>query len=120
METDTSYNINESPISVSESNDIKLLVDTLTTNDSITEQLEEAATSALTAAGIDTTDLTFTQFRYLDLVDNANGNAYVTLANPTEDSVNIYWPNPDEDSEAYYVIHFDGLSRDFEISNLNS
>lgn len=52
------------------------------------------------------------QFRYLDLVDTHNGNAYVTMENGQK--VNLYWPVPDDakaDSE-FHIIHFKGLDRE--------
>lgn len=52
------------------------------------------------------------QFRYLDLVDTHNGNAYVTMADGQK--MNIYWPVPadaKEDSE-FHIVHFKGLDRE--------
>lgn len=52
------------------------------------------------------------QFRYLDLVDTHNGNAYITMENGQK--VNLYWPVPDDakaDSE-FHIIHFKGLNRE--------
>ena len=108
-DSDVSYNINDSDLAVADGHQIMLLVDTLTDSFEDTEKLKQAALSELTEQGIDTEDLTFTEFRYLDLVDNSNGNAYVTLDDGQ--TVNIYWPNPADGSEAYYVIHFDKLDR---------
>ena len=52
------------------------------------------------------------QFRYLDLVDTHNGNAYVTMAGGQK--MNIYWPVPEDAKEdsAFHIVHFGGLNRE--------
>ena len=112
------YYINDSELAVDETHDVMLLVDSLTDDTNSIQTLEGAALKELEKQGIDTDGLTFTEFRYLDLVDNSNGNAYVTL--DEDQTIDIYWPNPDEDSEAYYVIHFDGLDRNFNFTELGN
>ena len=110
------YYINDSELAVDETHDVMLLADSLTNDTNSIQTLKDAALKELEKQGINTDGLTFTEFRYLDLVDNSNGNAYVTL--DEDQTIDIYWPNPDEDSEAYYVIHFDGLDRNFSLVSL--
>lgn len=52
------------------------------------------------------------QFRYLDLVDTHNGNAYMTMAGGQK--MNIYWPVPEDAKEdsAFHIVHFGGLNRE--------
>ena len=58
------------------------------------------------------------QYKYLDLVDASNGNAYVTLKN--DDTVKIHWPMPagTNANTKFYVVHFDGLDREFDGNSL--
>ena len=108
------YYVNGSPIQVQES-DIRLLVDDLAMAEgSETEQaMQDAADKAIDTA------LTNPQyeFKYLDLVDYNNGNAYVTLRGG--DQVTVNWPMPaDADPDTIHVVHFEGLDREFEIGEL--
>ena len=111
------YYVNGSPIQVQES-DIHLLVDDLAMAEgSETEQaMQDAADGAIDTA------LTNPQyeFKYLDLVDYNNGNAYVTLNQNNEaDVVTVNWPMPaNADPDTIHVVHFDGLDREFEIGEL--
>lgn len=52
------------------------------------------------------------QFRYLDLVDTHNGNAYMTMAGGQK--MNIYWPVPEDAKEdsTFHIVHFGGLNRE--------
>lgn len=55
------------------------------------------------------------QFRYLDLVDTNNGNAYVTMG--AGQKMKIYWPVPADakaDTE-FHIVHFVGLDRDADV-----
>ena len=52
-------------------------------------------------------------YQYLDLVDNTNGNAWVT---PT-DEVDIYWKvpkNTNSDDYDFKIVHFNGLNRQYD------
>lgn len=59
------------------------------------------------------------QIQYLDLVDASNGRAQVTLG--TDDSVDIYWKVPADAASGttFQIIHFDGLDRNYDGTNLN-
>ena len=106
------YYINDSDLQVSDPSAVKLLVDDLVTDSASQAALESHGDAALNAAGINTSNLSYS-FQYLDLVDFSNGNAYVTLGD--NQSVDIYWPMPDDAARNtnFYVVHFDGLDREF-------
>lgn len=109
---DVDYYINDSDLQVSNPTAVKLLVDDLVTDSASQAALERHGDAALADAGITTSNLSYT-FQYLDLVDFSNGNAYVTLGD--NQSVDIYWPMPDDAARNtnFYVVHFDGLDRNF-------
>ena len=111
---DVTYHINDSEIPVREDAEIHLLTDDLATDAATASLLENAVNRALAAEGLSTQNLTYV-FKYLDLVDTTNGNAYVTLAD--NNTVTIYWEIP-ENAEDVYVIHLDGLDRNFEANEL--
>lgn len=53
------------------------------------------------------------QFKYLDLVDYSNGNAWVS----TDKDITIYWPYPagtDQDTK-FTLLHFTGLHREYSL-----
>lgn len=55
------------------------------------------------------------QFKYLDLVDYSNGNAWVS----TDKDITIYWPYPagtDQDTK-FTLLHFTGLHREYSLGN---
>ena len=109
------YYVNGSPIQVQES-DIRLLADDLAMEeDSETEKaMQDAADKAIDTA----LDNPQYEFKYLDLVDYNNGNAYVTLRGG--DQVTVNWPMPaNADPDTIHVVHFDGLDREFDISELD-
>ena len=111
-ENGNKYYINGSDIEVDAQN-VHLLTDELTGGQT---QLQEQAETPLKNAGITETDGLTYDFMYLDLVDNSNGNAYVTLNQNNEaDTVTIYWPIPEnaDTSKPIYVVHYDGLDRNF-------
>ena len=113
---DNAYYVNGSPIQVQES-DIRLLVDDLAMTDDAETALQNAADGAIGTA------LTNPQyeFKYLDLVDYNNGNAYVTLnQNDEGDYVTVNWSMPaNADPDTIHVVHFDGMDREFDIDQLN-
>ena len=110
-EDENKYYINGSDIEVDAQN-VHLLTDGLTGGQT---QLQEKAEIALKNAGIKETDGLTYDFMYLDLVDNSNGNAYVTLNQNNEaDTVTIHWPMPtNADPETIHVVHFEGLDRNY-------
>ena len=116
------YVTNESNIPVvpnEDENNVALLADSIV-SESETAQALKSAVTGNEAHGI-SSDYTF-DFSYLDLVDTNNGNAYLTLSNEKEMSVDLYWPKPDDMAEGsdVYIVHYDGLDRDFDASNLDA
>ena len=114
---DNVYNVNGSDIPVINQDAVQFLADTIVDSEGTsTAQLQDAAQAENSAI---TDDYTF-DFSYLDLVDTSNGNAYVTLADEENMSVDLYWPYPEDmdKSEPVYIVHYDGLDRDFNGENL--
>ena len=98
--TDTTYYINESQVEVDPSN-VSLLSDELVE----TEPLQEYIVDNNIANNGENFE-----YRYLDLVDNTNGNAYVTATN----SVDVYWKIPeDADRDSLRIVHFNELDREY-------
>ena len=115
------YYINGSNIEVA-AQDVHLLTDKLTGGQEQLNQLQEKAETPLKNAGITETDGLTYDFMYLDLVDSSNGNAYVTLnQNDENHSVTIHWPIPNDadPNGEFYVVHFDGLDRDYDVTDLD-
>lgn len=109
---DVTYYINDSAIPVREDSEIHLLADELAdTPQALTAAAEKAINGAIEDPEYD--------FMYLDLVDSSNGNAYVTLDG--KETVTIHWPIPGDAKEgsAFYVVHFDGLDRDYDVTDLD-
>ena len=110
----TTYTINDSDIGVNDSSNIQLLVDDIVTAGddadaaAVTEALQTKAAEALENTTL--TNPTY-EMKYMDLVDGNNGNVYVT---PSQ-NVTITWPMPTDAAEdtEFYVVHFDGLDREF-------
>ncbi len=98
--TDTKYYINESQVEVAPAN-VSLLSDELVE----TEPLQEYIVDQDIADNGENFE-----YRYLDLVDNTNGNAYVTATNP----VDVYWKIPeDADRDSLRIVHFNELDREY-------
>ncbi len=109
---DVTYYINDSAIPVRKDAEIHLLADELAdTPQALTDAAEKAINGAIVDPEYD--------FMYLDLVDNSNGNAYVTLGD--DDTITIHWPIPGDAKEgsAFYVVHFDGLDREYDVDELD-
>ena len=120
---DNAYYVNGSPIQVQDKNTVHLLVDELAMEaDSDTEDAMQGAALAALGTEHGLTDPQY-DFKYLDLVDNSNGNAYVTLNQDDEeeeDVVTIHWPMPaNADPDTIHVVHFDGLDRDYDVTDLD-
>ena len=102
----TDYTINGSDVATDGS--IGLLTDGLLPNDVLDAYLaDEGLTNVNTQV----------DYQYLDLVDMSNGNAYVTA----DSTLDIYWKLPaDADvSGDFYVVHFNGLDRNYDVEDLN-
>ena len=113
----TEYTINDSNLPVVNQDAVQLL------NDSLVEGSTDALKEAIVDEAANDNSVTITEdyqfdFRYLDLVDTSNGNAYATTNQPLE----IYWPYPDgtDQNTTFYIAHFDGLDREFDPDNLES
>ena len=113
----TEYTINDSNLPVVNQDAVQLL------NDSLVEGSTDDLKNAIVKEAENDDSVTITEdyqfdFRYLDLVDTSNGNAYATTNQPLE----IYWPYPDgtDQNTTFYIAHFDGLDREFDPNNLES
>ena len=111
-EEGVTYYVNDSPLAVENQDKVQLLADKLAdTPEALTDAAEDAIKAKLENPEYD--------FMYLDLVDSSNGNAYVTLGD--DDTVTIHWPIPEDAKEgsAFYVVHFDGLDREYDVDELD-
>lgn len=117
-DAEATFYTNESKIEVGDPTKVELLADSVLNDSDTLSKLREAAADSLNKAGVTIGANTIFDFQYLDLVDTSNGNAYVT----TNKSMTIYWPipaNAAEDTD-YYVVHFNGLDRNYNVSQLDS
>ena len=110
-DSNVTYYINDSDIPVTNQDGVALLADSL-----VGEGIYALRAEVQETLGIDENH-SF-QYKYLDLVDASNGNAYVTLKN--DDTVKIHWPMPagTNANTKFYVVHFDGLDREFDGNSL--
>ena len=110
-DSNVTYYINDSDIPVTNQDGVALLADSL-----VGEGIDALRAEVQETLGIDENH-SF-QYKYLDLVDASNGNAYVTLKN--DDTVKIHWPMPagTNANTKFYVVHFDGLDREFDGNSL--
>lgn len=101
-QTDTRYYLNNNGISVDPAG-VKLLVDHSLSDTELSDYLNQNHNEEGKYSYI---------FRYLDLVDTNNGNAYVSMG--AGQKMNIYWPVPNdaqEDSE-FHIVHFKDMDRE--------
>lgn len=98
----TEYFVNDSGISA-EPEGVKLMVD---------ESLDDSALKSYLDEKMNPDGKYAYEFKYLDLVDTANGNAYVTMGEGQK--MNVYWPVPEDanPNSSFKVVHFKGLDRD--------
>ncbi len=111
------YYINGSQIQVTNQDAVQLLVDSIVDSElndgsTVYDTLLEMAKDELPSSydGV--------EFKYLDLVDSSNGNVWVTMGD--NDSLTVYWPYPagtDQDDD-FTIIHYEGMDRDFDMSDL--
>lgn len=116
--TGTVFAINGGEVHVGADAQVALLFDAIidsnagTESKNYTELLEEKAEDILTPAGNATRH---TEFRYLDLVDQKNGNAWVAAqdASGKPQTVTVYWPLPEGTTKdtKFTLLHFEGLNR---------
>ena len=110
-EAGTTYTINGSEVQVGADAQVSLLFDEIINNqgNDRTQQLETAALSKL-GQPADGYQYAY-EFKYLDLVDASNGNAWVAASK----DVTIYWPLPaNANPGSLKVLHFAGLHRSNE------
>lgn len=118
IQDDATYHTNGSNSGLGESNgEIHLMFDDLlptgtggASTDRIQMLIEKAESdNVLSFDGMDY------QFKYLDLVDYSNGNAWVS----TDKDIIIYWPYPagtDQDTK-FTLLHFTGLHREYSLGS---
>ena len=102
---DTQYYINESQVSVNPE-DVSLLSNALVDTEPLKDYMVDN--------GIAENDENY-EYRYLDLVDNTNGNAYVTATKP----VDVYWALPEgaDPDDDFRIVHFNALDREYDDLN---
>ena len=109
----TDYYINGGKVQVADDKGVALLFDNiieLGESDSHKDMLRDRA---LTELGEGNWQF---EYKYLDLVDTANGNAWVKASN----NVTVYWPRPEnapKDAE-FTLLHFEGLYREISIEEV--
>lgn len=98
----TEYFVNDSGISA-EPEGVKLMVD---------ESLDDSALKSYLDEKMNPDGKYAYEFKYLDLVDTANGNAYVTMGEGQK--MNVYWPVPEDadPNSSFKIAHFKGFDRD--------
>ena len=104
------YYINDSMVSVAPE-DVHLLADELVVGDDA-EEAKAILKDYMVENNIAAEGANFS-YQYLDLVDNTNGNAWVT---PTDD-VDIYWKVPktaNSEDHDFKIVHFNGLNRQYD------
>ena len=97
------FYINESRLEVADPNGVKLLVDSIVEDENNTLHNEAIDEFAEITADHNV------QLNYLDLVDESNGNAWVTTDKP----ITVYWPYPEgtDKNDDFYIVHYEGLDR---------
>ncbi len=110
-EADTTYTINGSEVKVEDASGVALLFDEIIEHSGSdrTGQLEDKAAGYLGSPSY-RHEYAY-EFKYLDLVDTNNGNAWVAASK----DVTVYWPLPaNADAASLKVLHFEGLYRSNE------
>ena len=117
----TTYAINGGEVQVQDSSGVALLFDAIIDHEDEdrTELLQDRAEAYFTTENIQPeTGKEFTyEFKYLDLVDQNNGNVWVKASN----DVTIYWPLPEgADTNTLKVLHFKDLHREMATADIES
>ena len=102
----TKYLINNSNLEVNDSTGVKLLAD------NIVKEGKQALTEYLLDGDYGLNNEFKFEYKYLDLVDSSNGNVWIRPSQP----MTIFWPYPEgaDSNDTFYVIHFDGLDRNYD------
>ena len=111
-DTGLNFYVNGSNVELTDTTGVRLLVDDVLDDGVLAEYIQENMRNTIPAG-----NYTYDQ-QYMDLVDTKNGNAYLTLGDGQ--SLDVYWKVPSgmDSGKAFYVVHFDGLDRDYD--NLSS
>lgn len=98
------FYINESQLEVADPESVKLLVDSIVEDENNTLHNEAIDEFAEITADHNV------QLNYLDLVDESNGNAWVTTG---KQPITVYWPYPEgtDKNDDFYIVHYEGLDR---------
>lgn len=130
---DTVYYINDSAVRVENPSGVSLLFDHIVENNSNisgktnTELLEERTLEEIEKLqGTEGFQLS-TQYplqyecRYLDLVDNHNGNVWVSADN-SDGYVTVYWPLPEgtDKNTKFELFHYQGLHREMGVDEVEN
>ena len=109
------YYINGSDIAVADQNAVQLLVDEI-----VSPENANAHETLLNMADEHISGYDGYELKYLDLVDTSNGNAWVTMGDT--DSLTVFWPYPDgtDSDDEFTIVHYKGLDRDFNASDLSN
>ena len=116
----TVYTINGSEVRVQDTVGVSLLFDEIINNEDNdrTDQLDERANEELGT----TSNTRHYAFKYLDLVDRNNGNAWVAALDESGAGadVTVYWPLPEgvTSSTSFRLLHFEGLHRDMQTGQI--
>ena len=104
---DTTYYINDTPVEIADTSGIALLFDDIIETDENDTNKGLLRDRAVKTLGEGKWEF---EYKYLDLVDTENGNAWVS-ANKT---VTVYWPRPENAPEnaEFTLLHFNGLHRE--------
>lgn len=124
----TVYSINGSDVHVQAPAGVSLLFDSIINDKSNdrTGLLQERAETYFGTKNIqpDSGNKFIYEFKYLDLVDTNNGNAWVAAqdADGTGKDVTIYWPLPagTNKNTDFTLLHFEGLHRDMDTDEVES
>ena len=111
---DTTYTLNDTDVQLPADHGASLLFDNIITSDANgkerMDKLEETANTWLNEKFGTTSNTRNLEFKYLDLVDANNGNAWIKASNP----VTIYWgyPATTDQNTTFKLLHFKDLHRD--------
>lgn len=117
----TTYAINGGDVQVQDSSGVALLFDAIIdhADEDRTELLQKRAEAYFTDKDVEpeTGNKFAYEFKYLDLVDQNNGNVWVKASN----DVTIYWPLPEgADTNTLKVLHFKDLHREMATADIES
>lgn len=117
----TTYAINGGDVQVADTDGVALLFDAVIdhADENRTELLQKRAEAYFTDKDVEpeTGNKFAYEFKYLDLVDQNNGNVWVKASN----DVTIYWPLPEgADTNTLKVLHFKDLHREMATADIES